>query len=160
MPACTICNHPKRDEINRALINNSGSGREIAGRFDLKKSSVDRHRRNHLRPHLAQLIAEDPELAELNPLAEIKALYYRVRHLLDKAEDANDLPAFRAFHAEARKDLEVLAKIVGDIDERPQIYISPMVQEVIVQALLPFPEARREVSRRLKVLEGGGGQLR
>ena len=117
MPACTVCSHPKRNEINRALINNSGSGREIAGRFDLKKSSVDRHRRNHLRPHLAQLIAEDPELAELNPLAEIKALYYRVRHLLDKAEDANDLPAFKAFHGEARKDLELLAKLLGDVSD-------------------------------------------
>src|SRR5215210_4107459 len=106
---CTVCSHPKRDEINRALI--SGTTRGIAGRFDLTKSSIDRHRREHLRPYLAQLIAEDPELSKLEPLAEIKALYYRVRHLLDQAEDAQDWPAVRAFHAEARKDLEMLAKI-------------------------------------------------
>jgi len=106
---------------------------------------------------MSELIADDPELADIAPLAELKAMYYRVKYMLDKAEDAEDLPAFRAFHAEARKDLEVMAKILGDIDERPQIYISPQVQETIVQALLPYPEARREVSHRLKVLEGGQG---
>ena len=156
MPKCKVCSHSDRDKINRALIRGSESEREIARRFDITQASVDRHRRNHLRPYLADLIAEDPELAELDPLAEVKALYYRVRRMLDAAEDADDLPAFRAFHSEARKDLETLAKIVGDIDESPKIYISPQVQEIIVQALLPFPEARREVSRRLKVLEGGG----
>jgi hypothetical protein len=140
-------------------VRGSESEREIASRFDVTQAAVDRHRRNHLRPYLAELIREDPELAELNPLAEIKALYFRVRRLLDMAEDANDWPAIRAFHSEARRDLELLAKIVGDIDDSPKIniLIAPDVQQVIIDALSPYPEARLAVADALGSLEAATG---
>ena len=68
-----------------------------------------------MRPYLSEQIAQDLELADVNPLAEAKALFYRVRTMLDKSEDAEDLPAFKALHSEARRDLELLAKLLGDL---------------------------------------------
>lgn len=44
---CTICTHPDRDEINRALVAREPV-RAIAGRFGLKNSSVWRHSDDHL----------------------------------------------------------------------------------------------------------------
>ena len=66
---------------------------------------------------MSEQIAKDPELADVNPLAELKAMYYRVKLMLDRAEDTQDLSAFKAFHAEARKDLELLAKLLGDVSD-------------------------------------------
>lgn len=153
--SCTVCEHEERGQLNRALVRGSESEREIASRFGLTQAAVDRHRRNHLRPYLAELIREDPELAELSPLSEIKGLYFRVRRLLNQAEDAQDWPAAKAFHSEARRDLELLARVVGDIDDSPKIniLISPDVQQVIIGALSPYPEARLAVADALAALE-------
>ncbi|PLS84868.1 MAG: hypothetical protein CYG60_15615 [Actinobacteria bacterium] len=153
--SCTVCEHEERGQLNRALVRGSESEREIASRFGLTQAAVDRHRRNHLRPYLAELIREDPELAELSPLSEIKGLYFRVRRLLNQAEDAQDWPAAKAFHSEARRDLELLARVVGDIDDSPKIniLISPDVQQVIIGALSPYPEARLAVADALASLE-------
>lgn len=156
---CTVCEHEGRGQINRALVRGSESEREIASRFGLTQAAVDRHRRNHLRPYLAELIREDPELAELSPLSEIKGLYFRVRRLLNQAEDAQDWPAAKAFHAEARRDLELLARVVGDIDDSPKVnvLISADVQQVIIGALSPYPEARLAVADALGALEAATG---
>ncbi len=151
---CSICSHDQSKSINRALVRGAESEREIASRFDVTQAAVDRHRRNHLRPYLAELMREDKELANLDPLAEIKALYFRVRRLLDLAEDAQDWPAIKAFHSEARKDLELLARIVGDINEAQiSINVHPQVVEfrtLILNAIKPFPEARAAVSEVLE----------
>src|SRR5215212_5535584 len=117
MPKCKVCSHPQRAELTRALVLNIESDRGIAKQFGLTASSVFRHRRNHLRPYLSEQIAQDLELADVNPLAEAKALFYRVRTMLDKSEDAEDLPAFKALHSEARRDLELLAKLLGDLKD-------------------------------------------
>ena len=48
---CTVCTHPERVAIDRALIGMAGgvgSERTIANRFDLTKASIHRHRSSHL----------------------------------------------------------------------------------------------------------------
>lgn len=47
-PRCTICDHPDLDEINQALAANKESTRSIANRFDVNRSSIQRHGVNHL----------------------------------------------------------------------------------------------------------------
>jgi len=44
---CTICCHPKIEDINKAIIEGN-SIRDIAKQFRLNSSSVDRHKKNHL----------------------------------------------------------------------------------------------------------------
>lgn len=56
---CTICASPKRNEIDSALID-GGTLRDIAGRFKVSKSAVDRHR-----AHITALVqAHTAEVAE------------------------------------------------------------------------------------------------
>jgi hypothetical protein len=59
--------------------------------------------------------------------------------------------------------LELLAKITGELDERPQVTINFMqtptyiaVRNVIFEVLEPHPEIRAEISRRLRVLAESG----
>jgi len=97
------------------LTLSSESERKIATRFGLTQAAARRHRINHLRPYLAQEIDKDPELAGLDPLLEIRALFYRIKQKLDMAEDADDLPGYISLHKEARRDLELLARVLGDV---------------------------------------------
>ncbi len=50
---CTICEHPQHQEINQALLQGAESGRQIARRFDLSSSALQRHRTRHLPEILA-----------------------------------------------------------------------------------------------------------
>ena len=57
-PRCTICDHPDIDEINEALAADKVSMRVLAGEYDLKTSSLQRHRANHLPIALTEAVRE------------------------------------------------------------------------------------------------------
>lgn len=72
---CQICIHAKRAEIDAALVA-GGSIRDIAGQFNLKKGSVERHRA-HLGDALEKAAARREDLSLERVLGD-----------LDKAQDA------------------------------------------------------------------------
>jgi hypothetical protein len=155
---CTICSHPLRAEIDRVL-SEGGLIAQTASDYAVSPDALKRHRANHLLPAMAKELSSDPELAHVDPLAEIRSLYHRISDHLARAEaEPDNWQAIRAFHSEARRDLELLAKLMGDLDERPQvnILISPQWRELrtlIVTALGPYREAREAV---LTALAGAG----
>jgi hypothetical protein len=62
--------------------------------------------------------------------------------------------------ARLQPQIELLAKLIGELDERPQvnILVSPewiAVRAVVLEPLAPYPEARAVVARRLRQLDGG-----
>ncbi|MDP9438680.1 MAG: hypothetical protein M3P49_08040 [Actinomycetota bacterium] len=128
----------------------------VAAVYGVSYDALRRHKANHLLPETRERLATDEELADVDVLAEMRALYRRMLAFLERAEEADAWPAVRAFHAEARRDLELLAKLVGDLDERPQVnvVIAPRVQEAILNALAPYPEARIAVADALEEIEG------
>jgi len=58
---CSICTHQERNAIDRALLGRV-TLREIEGRFGVSKSALDRYRRQHVGPALANAIARHEEL--------------------------------------------------------------------------------------------------
>lgn len=58
---CTICTSPQRQDIDKALITPGLSLRDVASRFGLTKSSVTRHKREHLARALARVESERNE---------------------------------------------------------------------------------------------------
>jgi hypothetical protein len=61
-------------------------------------------------------------------------------------------------HGQLQSSLELLAKLAGQLDERPQlnVILAPewqRVRRVLLEALLPFPDARTAVAARLTVVE-------
>lgn len=153
---CTICDHEARDEIDRRLSANSVISR-LASEHSVSEQALLRHKANHLLPEMREKLAEDPELRDVDVLVEMRALYGRMKGHLERVEETNNWQAIKAFHSEARADLELLAKLIGQLDERPvvNLNLSPEWLELrvaIVGALDGYPEARRAV---LAALEAG-----
>ena len=154
---CTVCAHPNRAEIDEALIAGVSSA-EIAGRYrTIGERAIRRHRTNHVPETLAKA-HEAEEVARADSLLEqVRELQERALEILDKAEEAGELRTALGAIREARGNLELLAKLLGELDERPQVnlVVSPEwleLRAVIVAALEPYSEARGAV---LRALESG-----
>jgi hypothetical protein len=153
---CTVCSHPEAISINEELVLKKASNRAIACQYGLNRMAVQRHR-EHI-PQLLVKALEAEEIAQADDLVhEIKTMVHRVRAFIDKAEDADDGPEFRAHAAEWRKQVELLAKIAGELAQEGttniQVTIDARTQQVILDALAPHPEARIAVARALRELE-------
>jgi hypothetical protein len=159
--SCSVCSHPKAEEINKALIGGI-SAAEIAGRYrTIGERALRCHRSNHLPATLAKA-QEAEEVAQADSLLDqVRDLHARTFDVLDQAEEAGELGVALSAIRETRSNLELLAKLLGELDERPQVnvLISPEWLELrvaIVGALDGHPEARRAVLRALKGASDGG----
>jgi hypothetical protein len=155
---CTVCTHPEREEIARSLVA-AESTAEISGRYrTIGERAVRRHRANHL-PAKLVMAEKAAEVAEAdNLLDQVGDLQQRALAILDKAEEAGELRTALSAIREARGNLELLAKLLGELDERPvvNLHISPEwleLRAVIVGALEPYTDARVAV---LRAIEGAG----
>lgn len=141
---------------------------QVARVVGCNRTSVGRHVKNHLLPSVASVPAS-PEVrpvtaaGDIDILTEVKSLYARMQKHLGIAETEENWKAVRAFHAEARNDLELLGKLVGKLESAPSfnLTISPVwiqVRAVILRALEPFPEARLAVSQALGTVDTIGAE--
>jgi hypothetical protein len=155
--SCTVCTHEARKEIDRALVAGEPF-RNIAERFGTSAAALHRHKADHLPVKLTKA-REAEEVAQADDLlSQVRDLQARALAILDKAEAAGELRTALSAIREARGNLELLAKLLGELDERPQVnvLVSPEwleLRTVIVGALEPHPEARGTV---LRALEGAG----
>lgn len=148
---CTVCQHPERETIDAALVAGD-SLRDVAGRYRISKSAVERHKAEHIPARLAQAQdAQDAARAD-TLLAQVSELQGKALGILTKAESAGDLRAATAAIREARECLALLAKLTGELDERAQVNIlvaSPewvALRSRLLVALEPFPDARMAVA--------------
>ena len=87
---CSCCEHPKIIEINAALLNGD-SIRDVSGRYGLAKSSVQRHKKDHL-GGVDAAIAQDPRIVEatekvINGTSDrVSDFEVRFRELRDKID--------------------------------------------------------------------------
>lgn len=156
---CTVCAHEDAVLINEALVIQRAGNRRTAAQYGLSEQAIRRHR-GHI-PQLLVKSAEAEEIAQADDLVhEIKGMVRRVGAFIDKAEAADNGPEFRAHAAEWRKQVELLAKIAGELAQEGAttnyVFVSPAATEAIVSALRPYPEASYAVSDVLKELEANG----
>ena len=153
---CSICSHECLEEIDRALVRSIALS-EIAALFRVSDDALSRHKANHLPATLVKA-REAQEVAQADDLLEeVRSLQSRALTILNTAEGVGDLRTALGAIREARGNLELLAKLVGQLDERPQmhLHLSPEWLELrttIVGALEGHREAREAV---LNVLEAG-----
>ena len=160
---CSICHHEGLEGINRALVEGIAFPVLVA-KYRVSKDALSRHKANHLPATLVKA-QEAREVARADDLLdEVRSLQARALTILDRAERVGDLrTALRAIK-EARGNLELLAKLMGQIDERPQVLLH-LSQEwlelraTIVGALEGHQEAKEAVLNVLEAgtEEGGGG---
>ena len=144
--ACTICGHAARTEIDKALAGGA-SNRSLASLYDVSEAAVRRHAKNHL-PAKLVLAQEAAEVAEADDLLDqVRDLQARTLAILEASEASREHRTALSAIREARSNLELLAKLLGELDDRPQVnvLVSPQWLELrttIITALDHHPQAR------------------
>jgi hypothetical protein len=157
--SCTICAHPNRDEIDQALVSGAAFPGLVA-EYRVSKDALSRHRAGHIAPVLVKAQEAADAARGESLLDQLRELQRRTLGLLDQAEAAGKLtPAVLAV-GQARGNLELMAKLLHELDERPiiNLLIAPewlTVRAALVEALRPYPDAAAAVASRLIALEAG-----
>ncbi len=155
---CTVCTHPQRPEIDRALVDGI-TYRMISDRYGLSETSLKRHRKEHLPSHVAKA-QEAAKVADADDLLQqLKALRNKAIGILQKAETAGDYRTALQGIREARGCIEVLMEVEGELDRRPtfSVTVSPQwieIRTVILGSLREYPEAATAVAAALIQAEG------
>lgn len=148
---CKVCAHPERTAIDQALINGD-SLRNVSKQYAVTAAAVFRHNANHLpaaltKAHEAKEIARGDDL-----LAQVREIQSRALSILDRAEGSGDLRTAVLAIREARGNLELLAKLLGKLQQEGTTNINVLVtpewleiRAVIMAALIPHPEASASV---------------
>ena len=134
---CTVCTHHDLKRITEDLMRRTPY-RVIQGRYGVSKSSLERHVSQHVSKALRRLTSSEMSLADAGAIAqpvlvEMRALNARTLRILADAEGAEDRTT--ALHAirECRRNLELIAKLTGELDPRAAGESSGSPLTVIVQ---------------------------
>jgi hypothetical protein len=152
---CTVCSHDEAHQINLALIKPGATNRGIARRFSLDDEAVRRHRADHLPKLLVEASQAIKASNADDLLARMQAMIGRLEAFLDRAEADLDSVEFRGLAGEWRKQIELLAKLSGELAQEGAInvHLHPewlQIKAVLIAALEPHPEARDDVVRALE----------
>ncbi len=156
---CTICTHPKRVAIDRALLAGEAY-RSIASRFDTSTAALQRHKKDHVPAHVAKAKEAEQVADADNLLQQIKALRNRAISILQKAEHAGDYRTALMGIREARGCVETLMEVEGELDRRGvvNVIVNPQwiaIRDTLFEALQDFPEARQKAAAAIQAAEMG-----
>jgi predicted transcriptional regulator len=127
---------------------------EAAKIIGCDKSAVSRHMSNHV---TAKVVRVADEVAKREALNVVNALETSHENLLkifnDALADGDRKSALAAIDAETRQ-LSLIAKVTGQLNAAPQVnfLLNPQfleIKRVIVEKLMPYPEARVALSEAL-----------
>jgi hypothetical protein len=114
---CTICSHPKRTEIDAALLR-SDSLRSIVEHCSVSMGSLVRHRDRHLPVTIAHAKeVRETEMGE-SLLEQARGLHARALGILERADAAGQLETALKAIREVRGILELLGKLSGQLEDQ------------------------------------------
>jgi hypothetical protein len=157
---CSVCTHPDRENIDEALVGATAISAIAAKYRDISEDALGRHKANHL-PAKLVMAEKAKEVAQADSLLEqVRDLQGRALAILDQAEMSGDLRTALGAIREARGNLELLAKLLGELDDGPtvNVLVSPEwleLRAVIVTALEPYTDARGAVLRAIEGASNG-----
>jgi hypothetical protein len=146
---CAACDHAEAAAINRALVTGTSLSK-VSKQYGITGPALSAHRRNHLSPALAVVRTERLAKGATTVMEEVTALVAHMKTILAQAVKAKNAGQAMAANRELRGDLELLARITGELDTRTQVVLniatSPdwiRTRTALMEALIPFPEATR-----------------
>ncbi|MGH9584641.1 MAG: hypothetical protein ACRD4O_17100 [Bryobacteraceae bacterium] len=146
---CSLCSHSERERIDRDVIAGS-SYRDIAGRFGVSKSAVERHANEHLAETIARAVDARERITADKLIAELRTLRETTLSVLEEArEESNHSAALQAI-ARLEKQAELCGRLAGELVERQRVeQLSASfsgewlaLRPRLVAALLPYTEAQ------------------
>ncbi len=155
--SCLICQHPDRESIDKALARQT-SNRELARVYSLSEASIRRHKANHLPARVARAQEAEDVREALDVVRQLKAINAASLRILKEAREQGKQGTALAAIDRIHKQIELQAKLLGELDDRPQVnvLVSPQWLELratIVTALERHPQARESV---LRAVDGAG----
>ncbi len=156
--ACNVCQHTQRAAIDRDLAAGKPL-RDLSALFRVSEDSLARHRDSHLPQVVVKAQEQEDVRQALDVVAQLKANNGVTMQILHEArQQRNPDVALRAVDR-IQKQIELQAKLLGDLDERPvvNILISDewmRVRATIITALDAHPEAKQAV---VLALSAAGG---
>lgn len=159
---CTVCAHPARRAIDKALVSGE-SVPAVAGRYPtLHQRAVQRHKDEHLPLRLVQAAAHEDVREALDIVAQLKAINAASLEVLKQATAAGKGGLVLFAVDRIQKQIELQAKLLGELDDRPQInvLVTPewhQVRSLLLTTLAPYADARAAVAASLLTLESKNG---
>jgi hypothetical protein len=153
---CSICRHPRKGDINQALVD-GGTYRSISKEFDVSPPALLRHKKDHLPASLVRA-REAREAASADALlADVCKLKRQAGRILRQSQRDGDRRTSLAAIRELRGVIELLGKLAGELREVPTVNVLVSSQylelrQTITTTLAPYPEARAAAARALKDL--------
>ena len=155
---CTICSHPRRDEIDRAILQ-GGVNQRIAANYGISESSIRRHiKAGHIPAKIAAFQGEQERVTvqELNQIAQdgLTVLVDLIKRARDREDDRLVVQALRELREYVRFMNEV---VIGPETGAPSFRDSPewvAVRVALIEAVGDNPALR---PRLIEVLEDGDG---
>lgn len=161
---CSICTHPQRVAIDRALTEMSGSNRRIASQYDVSERAIRDHKANHLKVRMLKAVErrEDADIrTAIDVVGQLRAINGAALSVLKSARDANDGDLALKAIDRIQRQIELQAKLIGELQQEGTTNIivnNPewvQVRTALMVALQPFPGAAQAVAGTLVSLEGG-----
>jgi hypothetical protein len=162
--ACTVCRHPKRPEIDRALVTGAAD-LKVAKDYGLARSSVQRHKARHIAEQIAEgLKARGVENATAgNALwLQVEGLLKTAMEILESSKTTDKRTALGAIR-EARDCMRLIAEVQGQLNAGTTVNVAvsqewhkvaniivgslESYQGRVLEALARFPEAQAELER-------------
>jgi hypothetical protein len=154
---CSICIHPDREAIDQELISGTPV-RDIAGRYGIGKSSINRHKK-----HIPGALVKAQEAGDVvrgdTLLKQVRELHQRAQGITSKAEQSGDLKTALQGIREVRGCLELLGRVMGElsaVQTAVQVNIgSPSITScpewsTVIRVLDKHPEIRQEMVEALQ----------
>ena len=152
---CTICAHKKRSAIEKTVLAGEGL-RAIAGRWSVSRSSLMRHRDDHLAAAVVKANGAAEAAHGDDLLAKLESIESEARGILKDAKKAKDLRAAVMAIRELTRLVDLLARLRGELQNSPTVINVQVLAPVILSALEGFPEARLKVAERLSEIDQKG----
>jgi len=155
---CSICAHGDRAEIEQALVNGTAL-RDVAGRFNVSKSALGRHKSGHL-PEKLTKAKDAEEAAEADDLlSQIQQLQRTTLRILRDAENDGDRRTALKAVSEARRNVGMLGELAGELQRQGTVSVEvDTLQAVVMGALEERPEAKADVARALYEIDTEEGE--
>ena len=156
---CTVCTHPQREEIDRAIAQGQ-SYRAIARQYHLNVHTISRHARIHVPKAVREAVRVQTAEHGSSILSQVRELHRRALQLLDEAASKDRYTGAAAFLKEARELLTLEARLLGELDTRDRVevhnYLDARTLAVrIARELEDVPELAEIVGRVLMELTDG-----
>lgn len=160
---CKVCTHEQRGLIDQDIaggMNNS----QAALKWGLSRDGVRRHKQAHLSPALKGVLTRRETSGAVRALDRLEDLYSKASSILDAATEDGKATLSLAAIRELKGLTELLARITGELDERPQVQVLNVVADPawvetrsrLLVALRPYPDAAQAVA--LALAEGASDE--